>query len=137
MTARSTPAPGNSVIAAALEAEEAFPNGIEPQFVKLRARRTVHVIGDRTEPFRNLLDQEMTQAELLAYGPIATRCGQVIRQHLGGLQDNAHGIDAFPDEDLCRACYRTVPASERGRLFEHPQAKDEDEAAHDTGGAHG
>lgn len=104
---------------------EAFPHGADPQFVKLRARRTVHVIGERTVPFRNLLDQEMTQAELLAYGPVFTRCGLVIRQHLGGLQDNAHGIDTFPDEDLCRACHRTVPAAEQGRLFEHPQTDDE------------
>lgn len=104
------------------DTQEVFAYGADPEFIKLRARRTVHVIGERDRPPLNVLGEPMTQAELLAYGPVFTRCGLILHQHRRGLQDNAHGIDAFPDEDLCRACYRAVPAAEHGRLFEHPQA---------------
>lgn len=58
-------------------------------------------------------------------GVITTRCGREIIRNRGGLAMSGTLTDRFDDEDLCRACHRTVAPEDQGRLFEHPQENDD------------
>lgn len=100
------------------DADPQFPAAdADPEFVRARHGR-VHVVG-----YPEALDRDYTMAELLLLGPIPTRCGKTLRQHIGGQQQNAYKLEEFPDEELCTACYRSVPESEQHRLFEHGQVE--------------
>ena len=65
----------------------------------------------------------------LAVHPTVTRCGQ---RTFPQFEDKHCGTDRFRDEQLCRACYRTLDPADHERAFEHEtpdDAEDEDPAA--------
>ncbi|WP_369167840.1 hypothetical protein AB5J49_08170 [Streptomyces sp. R28] len=62
----------------------------------------------------------------LAISPTVTRCGkrtfpQFERDHVK--------TNRFRDEQLCRACYRTLTPADQERAFEHETPDDEDDEA--------
>jgi hypothetical protein len=60
----------------------------------------------------------------LAMSPTVTRCGK----HTFPQFERDHWkTDRFRDEQLCRACYRTLHPDDQERAFEHRQPDDEDE----------
>lgn len=53
-----------------------------------------------------------------------TRCGEATRPQV---PDGRHGMtDRFHDDQLCKACYRTLHPEDQPRAFEHRQPEDED-----------
>lgn len=85
-----------------------------------RVHIAAHTPEGDEQPLRRIGDGPVDPfAHLL--GDVRTRCGRVISRHRGGDMESAGSfVNAFDDDRLCGACYRTVPTEEQYRLFEHP-----------------
>lgn len=106
-----------------------IPSDAELLFVESLASGAVH-IAVRYEA-HHLLEGEVTEvveggAALVAMAitPTVTRCGkrtfpQFERDHVKTAR--------FRDEQLCRACYRTLTPADQERAFEHETPDDEDD----------
>lgn len=104
--------------------KQPIPNDAELMFIETVATGTVH-IAVRYSP-HDLGRQPSVGPVIsggaafmaLAISPTVTRCGkrtfpQFERDHLK--------TDRFADEQLCRACYRTLAEADQERAFEHGQ----------------
>lgn len=79
--------------------------------------RRVHVVDHEapsaTTVALGLTDDEARGSNLVS-GRVVARCGVSAVWHV------APRADTFPDEHLCRGCWRATPEADRDRLFEHP-----------------
>jgi len=106
-----------------------IPSDADLMFVESLATRTVH-IAVRYEAHHTTQD-EVTETisggaafVAMSITPTVTRCGkrtfpQFERDHVKTYH--------FHDEQLCRACYRTLTPADQERAFEHAQPGDEDD----------
>lgn len=106
-----------------------IPSDAELLFVESLTSGTVH-IAIRYKA-HHLTEDEVTEvvsggAALVAMAvtPTVTRCGkrtfpQFERDHVKTAR--------FADDQLCRACYRTLAPEDQMRAFEHAQSDDEDD----------
>jgi hypothetical protein len=60
----------------------------------------------------------------LAVSPTVTRCG---KRTFPQFERDHEKTARFRDEQLCRACYRTLAPEDQERAFEHAQSADEDD----------
>lgn len=88
------------------EGSSSEPN---PEFAERWERATRR----RTEA----LGHPMLAAEVLAFSPVLTLCGQVI--YTGPVHDGQI-TDCFDDNDLCRSCHRAL-GDQADSAFEHRQ----------------
>lgn len=56
--------------------------------------------------------------------PWTTQCGRITA---AGPGSTYQGTGRFRDEQLCRACYRTLTPADQERAFEHETPDDEDD----------
>ncbi|NUP15452.1 MAG: hypothetical protein HOZ81_04980 [Streptomyces sp.] len=106
-----------------------IPSDAELMFIEAAATGAVH-IAVRYRSW-HLTDDAITEVVdggaalvALAVSPTVTRCGkrtfpQFERDHVK--------TDRFRDEQLCRACHRTLTPADQERAFEHETPDDEDD----------
>lgn len=108
---------------------ERIPCDAELMFIEAVSTGTVH-IAVQYRPWHVSKDPGIETVEgggalvALAISPTVTRCGkrtfpQFERDHVK--------TNRFRDEQLCRACYRTLASGDQGRAFEHETPDDSDE----------
>ena len=86
-----------------------------------------YIAASKAAPARRLSEgPDDPVAHLL--GIVRTRCGREVVRHRAGFDSSGSLVSAFDDDDLCRACYRTVAPSDQGRLFDHPTLDGTEEA---------
>lgn len=108
---------------------EPIPPDADLMFIETAATGTVH-IAVRYRPYHldgdPVIETVVGGAALidLAMSPTVTRCGkrtfpQFERDHVK--------TSRFRDEQLCRACHRTLAPADQERAFEHETPDDADE----------
>lgn len=108
---------------------KSIPFDAELRFIESTATGTVHIAVRYSA--HDLGRQSTVQVisggsafAAMAVQPTVTRCG---RRTFPQFEDAHCGTDRFRDDQLCRACYRTLPPDDQERAFEHAQPDDEDD----------
>ena len=108
---------------------KSIPSDADLLFVESLATGTVH-IAVQYRP-HHLSEGEPTEvikggAALVAMSitPTVTRCG---KRTFPQFERDHQKTNRFSDDQLCRACYRTLTAEDQERAFEHGQPGDEDD----------
>ncbi|SOD80051.1 hypothetical protein SAMN06272781_6843 [Streptomyces sp. 1222.2] len=110
---------------------EEIPSDADLMFIEAASTGTVHIAVQYRA--YHLAEDAVTEVieggsalVAMAISPTLTRCGkrtfpQFERDHLK--------TTCFRDEQLCRACYRTLAAADQERAFEHetPDGDEDDE----------
>lgn len=111
---------------------EQLPIDAELRFIESRATGTVHIAvrysayGLSRQPTLGVITGGAAFAAMAVH-PTVTRCG---KRTFPQFEDRHIGTDRFRDEQLCRACYRTLAPADQERAFEHAQSDDEDDEEH-------
>lgn len=108
---------------------EQIPDDAELRFIETVATGTVH-IAVRYSP--HYLGRQQSLGVIsggaafaaMAVHPTVTRCGQ---RTFPQFEDKHVGTNRFRDEQLCRACYRTLAPADQERAFEHETPDDADD----------
>jgi hypothetical protein len=101
-----------------------LPARAELTFVRTVASDTVHIVLSVPASATDEEPEAMSLGEglaALAAGqmPTTVLCGRQTHPAPSGRHEHT---GRFADDDLCRACYRALPADDQWRAFEHPQS---------------
>lgn len=106
-----------------------IPSDAEFRFIKAQATGTVHIAIRYSphdlgrQPSLGVVTGGAAFAAM-AVQPTVTRCG---KRTFPQFEDRHIGTGRFRDEQLCRACHRTLTPADQERAFEHAQPDDEDD----------
>lgn len=109
---------------------KSIPSDAELMFIEAAATGTVHIaVQYRSyhivdDPMVGEVIEGHSALVAMAISPTVTRCGkrtfpQFERDHVK--------TNRFRDDQLCRACHRTLTTEDQERAFEHDQPGDEDD----------
>lgn len=110
-----------------IDAELQFIETIATGVVHIAVRYSAHDLG--RQPTVSVISGGAAFAAM-AVQPTVTRCGQ---RTFPQFEDKHLGTDRFRDDQLCRACYRTLTPDDQERAFEHAipdEDEDEDDDRH-------
>jgi hypothetical protein len=106
-----------------------IPSDAELMFIETVSTGTVH-IGVRYRAY-HLAEDQVTETVsggaafvALAVTPTVTRCG---KRTFPQFERDDVKTTRFSDDQLCRACYRTLTVEDQERAFEHDQPDDADD----------
>jgi hypothetical protein len=112
---------------------ERIPFDADLMFIETVATGTVH-IAVRYEP-HHVTDYQVTETiagggafVAMAMEPTVTRCG---KRTFPQFERDHEKTNRFRDDQLCRACHRTLHPDDQERAFDHeqPGSEDDDEPA--------
>ncbi|MFE2346444.1 hypothetical protein [Kitasatospora cineracea] len=100
-----------------------LPDDAELRFIRTVATGTVHLIITPRERATDTTPAVSIATGLTAWAsgarPVITRCGAHTQPVITTRWEY---VSEFDDDDLCRACYRTLAPADQHRAFEHAQA---------------
>lgn len=104
------------------DAELLFVESLATGTVHIAVRYSVHDIDE--SPAAGEVINGGAAFVALAVSPTVTRCG---KRTFPQFERDHEKTARFRDEQLCRACYRTLAPEDQERAFEHAQSDDEDD----------